>query len=1044
MLQWGRDTLRRLCIIAISLLQFSLQSLYASSFVDWSPIFAHLCLIARVFVLYLPIATERWLVKINRLFDHSIVSNLSDCFCRGTTHKPVSVVYAIVSIHRKDWYVGESGDFSTRVRQHITSTSHASLSHRADSLCHSVMSCTGAHDWLFIPPKFCDDTVFRKRMESLLIKAFSPPLNVRSRVKHSGRNYRQRPPVRLKAAQNMHRPPDLAAGPPSIAAVSLPSAVRVGKSTVYACSASHMSSHSFDILLGRLSREHQHQSYITVLTGDFDLTDWTIVRRKYGSSLVSPHPHPAPLSSIINHLKRHLVPSFSIKICPVVRSQCDRQLAVKNLQHCCLSSRFSDRQRIFSMSVDQLFASYFLSRRIQGFRPRSKVQSALRSTISSKIGGFRLPMLVVRVPVSPFVSLNTVRQATRLLLRSSSLHTDLSRYALNHIRVVSVSRPDLGSQIHNHIIFAKSFGANEPACVCGSLNDAHRCLRSPDVQHAVLRRLLAMNSKNVPWPSQYSGQAEVWKAVSDFCYQLVRVRKRSCFPFMSIRSAMCAVGVGTESQSHILNMLEHAIYPSQLTCQAEKVQFLNDAIIRDVKRSCSYKGWICSPVDHNAKSSVLICPVRLHQAMSRMFIADPHYASAVELPDRVICRWRCAFRTHGWSKVAPWHQNPCSLPYVYLLPKQKDLDRWRPIMSYCHHPMRKVMNVAARALAFCLSRAPQCYRHFSLHRTMDVCREINRAYSALKTGDQTVVYAFVGDVKNMFTELPHDDIRAACEFFIDITSRETRRDRVAVKRSGTKGVHLGRSYSSATVAEISWNTLREIIDFDLNNVFFTVGTNVRQQLKGVPMGGFLSAVYATCICAFYEIKFCATLGATESSSLHGSRYMDDLMALIASSPGAEGKARAIALWERLKSCYHEDMVVEDTATAANAFCYLEAEVELIGTTPTIKPMMKNLPPLLDSGRIVFPSLRHGDSFASFKSLQSGLTAAFHRLEQNSSSVGECFSSAVMKVLELRHLHYSKKLWLSAVRRLRVRGIYPLAWEYLIFVMQFSGVFWGCA
>lgn len=51
------------------------------------------------------------------------------------------------------------------------------------------------------------------------------------------------------------------------------------------------------------------------------------------------------------------------------------------------------------------------------------------------------------------------------------------------------------------------------------------------------------------------------------------------------------------------------------------------------------------------------------------------------------------------------------LDYAYLLPKNKDLTRDRPIVSYTHHPLKRLFNIAARALAFIVKRAR--IKHFS-------------------------------------------------------------------------------------------------------------------------------------------------------------------------------------------------------------------------------------------------------------------------------------------------------------------------------------------
>ena len=46
------------------------------------------------------------------------------------------------------------------------------------------------------------------------------------------------------------------------------------------------------------------------------------------------------------------------------------------------------------------------------------------------------------------------------------------------------------------------------------------------------------------------------------------------------------------------------------------------------------------------------------------------------------------------------------IPYCYTLPKAKDFNRFRPIVSYYNHPLKTLYNYTSRALMFILKKAP--------------------------------------------------------------------------------------------------------------------------------------------------------------------------------------------------------------------------------------------------------------------------------------------------------------------------------------------------
>ena len=90
----------------------------------------------------------------------------------------------------------------------------------------------------------------------------------------------------------------------------------------------------------------------------------------------------------------------------------------------------------------------------------------------------------------------------------------------------------------------------------------------------------------------------------------------------------------------------------------------------------------------------------------------------------------------------------------------------RPIVSYYHHPLKKSLNLASRALACVLKNAN--LDEFVLWKTQDLNREIKKLNSNLRIqhGTDTQIIPLCADIKNMYTELPHEDILKAVKFIL--------------------------------------------------------------------------------------------------------------------------------------------------------------------------------------------------------------------------------------------------------------------------------------
>ena len=119
-----------------------------------------------------------------------------------------------------------------------------------------------------------------------------------------------------------------------------------------------------------------------------------------------------------------------------------------------------------------------------------------------------------------------------------------------------------------------------------------------------------------------------------------------------------------------------------------------------------------------------------------------------------------------------------------------------------------------------------------------------------------------------------------------------------------------QAYSDGNSIVFSLNDLQEIIDFDLDNTFTSIGDQLFKQFKGCPMGGLLSAFYANVTCAYHENCFMNTHPQL-ASQIEGIRQMDDLLLFIVSTNPTTAKTDIKKMTQKLQhEIYKGGLTVE--------------------------------------------------------------------------------------------------------------------------------------
>ena len=180
--------------------------------------------------------------------------------------------------------------------------------------------------------------------------------------------------------------------------------------------------------------------------------------------------------------------------------------------------------------------------------------------------------------------------------------------------------------------------------------------------------------------------------------------------------------------------------PDNLEQQQSCVPTMHDI----AKFKNKYKGLVVCPLDKNTGCMFLCCPCYHDTHLRKTFTENASYSKSKNTPSVILDRWERFYDTHNYSK---WYQHPrrvagddSPLPVSYILPKNKDIEKDRPITSYFKHPFKRVFNSTGRALLHLLEKTTD--QHFNMSNVNDLMTKVEKLNS-ITQGDHVHAYALM-------------------------------------------------------------------------------------------------------------------------------------------------------------------------------------------------------------------------------------------------------------------------------------------------------------
>lgn len=814
----------------------------------WS-VYCELCWVLLAYVRLGP--KERWLQRLSVFW-----CSPEQCLEAFESDLPFCGVYVWVSVVTGKMYVGSSNDFKQRVYSHVLA-----VRKQPKQRVHRFMRSFGSHLFIPVPLMACPLGVLRQ-VEHACVNHMQPGLN-REWISVGGdRRKGVRVKVQYKRRLICHRRKHQGPKRKHLCTVQLlPGGLQLPSVDAALQYARQMKLKYFTL---RVSPGSIHLPATQGLSSMFDFSLVSVegcdalqrVMLKECAQLLK-----RPVASpIVLHVHRLSVVGWQWwawqRLLEAIRLPCS------------IRSWYKLDQRSF---VRLWRASLLWS----NSKERTRLQQLL-SKVCQRVHGVNLRLnVVIRVPFGLCHMHQQLVQAARIALHTAT-HVDLSVRTLwcESIRVVQSQGKSIGQIFCNFRQYCRQLNCSpagreqlQPYTAAGGLQlptvDGLVAFRGDDERlPAHIRSITSLHSKFIPLQS--GGGQTLLKLAEQFV------------------SVLKSVGVCNVSILSILPWIR-SIRRASVPADAMPGAVTMEMVTAVQQQLCPQSGGlVVSVLDKNNGLLYFEDAILYRRRLVSMYVADPKHYQVIPLTEQQLLH-SCIqqYKYRKWDKLCEARKS-CALGYAQCLPKDKDCSLSRPIVPGFKHPLARLFNMAARGFAYVLMKLR--VTHFNLFTTQQFVTSLTACeedvYSMLSSGDAQCAMISQSDVKDMYTEITHAEIKSCVWEVVQRWLASSQCAVLNVAQSGRCGVTPGYTKNPRIAASMRIECIASILLYELQHAFFHVGcSHIMQQVMGVAMGSKGGPVLAWCVCMINEHRFQASLGR-DSRYLRVWRYFDDVWQLL--------------------------------------------------------------------------------------------------------------------------------------------------------------------
>jgi len=560
----------------------------------------------------------------------------------------------------------------------------------------------------------------------------------------------------------------------------------------------------------------------------------------------------------------------------------------------------------------------------------------------------------------------------------------------NKIKPVYTRQPNIGDIAMNFMKMAKGMNIEDYQCVCGTKNNKgnHMIFKIKDIQDDIIKPL-QLHQKVVPLPDDPG----TWRGIFH--------------EFQKLKKMLGKVDKNIElcnTYEYVRGWME-----KRNTKQVKADTYISAHATRKAVRKL--KGWLITYADKNPGMLIACCPMWYYDKMNETFKCNGTQDSYIKIDtteDKLLNEWH-NFYKQNLQNIGMYFNKKGRIPYGYILPKFKDLNKTRPIVSYYYHPLRRILNLFARALTFLLKTCT-VVKHLTIWNTDALIANIQLQTNGWMERNNHQYDIITGDIKNMYTMLPPEEMIQAVEWLLQHVIPRRREQYITIKKRGRDGARFGRTYNRDTHTEIKITQIITIVQFDTNNCFFKTGPTILKQVWGVPMGSPMSPIIAILVCARRE-HYCLNGLQREINMIRAFRYVDDMMIILKYKKNKRYLTERIA--NKIMNCYHQcmEMNIEQYDRTVN---FLEYKIAVKDNKIIIGHLCKNEEHFMETGTLKFMKLPEATSFVAKKQKLGMIIGNFCRIKRHCSNLTTLALAMEQTCTEMKVCGYGKKLLIEAL------------------------------
>ncbi|GBG78725.1 hypothetical protein CBR_g27950 [Chara braunii] len=425
---------------------------------------------------------------------------------------------------------------------------------------------------------------------------------------------------------------------------------------------------------------------------------------------------------------------------------------------------------------------------------REKLKLKIDRSLRKKMGVSVRRRVIVEYPYNASIQTTEVRRQTEAVVDGKLSDKALATFVKRKVRIVSTRNRTVGEVAHNHRSHTHTKAVRCPCEACDlPKRDGHVLTRMSEMTDAP--RFL-QNARNVTRPNAET----YWK---------------------DIIQGICAATAHLKGGSR--NGVNEAFADSCFKSESERCGAWTESEVR--VWFSRYPDLVLAPVDRNPGDTAMICPVLYRHGFGSVFTWNRDYETVTEQEDEILAKCRRDFEEAGIVEIGKWKTDG-RFGKAYVIPKDKDLQRWRPIAPTCNDPTVAAQRRGARALHCLIIRFSKT-KNFHLKSTMELKSDLGKAEDMLRKEGCDRAMGRCYDIKEMFSSISHQSVRnAVSDLVMYFEEQGWRQVRVAIRG---KLCQLSKTYrKEAGFISVKLDMIRTIVDYDLTHTYMTHGEVVRK------------------------------------------------------------------------------------------------------------------------------------------------------------------------------------------------------------------------